>query len=431
MLKTCILLCLGVLISLSPNAYATDIEWETVDSPANTSLSSFKVDANGNIYAAGQAYRNKFSLSRTTDFGKSWQFLWRPEDGTLRNIEFLARDDRDRLYLGGSIGLFIEGTDEEPLLAIDCPLGHDDPHCLFWRSLLFTDDGTMFLGGSRGVFRSGDYGSAWESLSSRGFEEVSTVTSLVKQSDGDIYAAVKHKNSVYRSSDGGDSWTPLPIPPHRSGWYNFVDKLVVNSRDEVYALVRSVGVYRLQEGATDWEWVYGEDTGGSKCLRGLAINSLDHIFISGCQRYVIRSTDNAESWQDITQNLPEYTLALGGALALDGSGHLYVHINGGIVRSKTSTLDFTPTSVDHTAVPELSARPNPATDALVIDLGAEMRGQIDVYDGLGRLVLARDVNAERRLTLNVAAFPPGRYVATLRSSNTAGLPELIPFVVLR
>jgi photosystem II stability/assembly factor-like uncharacterized protein len=164
-------------------------------------------------------------------------------------------------------------------------------------------------------------------------------------------------NGVYRSTDGGDTWTHLGLEGTRA-----IGRILVDPTDPDVALVGAVGnlwapssdrgVYRTADGGATWEKVLFVDT-----LTGVVDMARDGgdpgtVYAAAYQRLrqpwgfngggpgggIYRSTDGGDTWQRSSEGLPSGPLGrIGVATSARTAGLVYAVVEheteGGIYRS--------------------------------------------------------------------------------------------------
>jgi len=219
-----------------------------------------------------------------------------------------------------------------------------------------------------GVWKTTDAGSYWVNVSDGFFARASVGAIAVAPSDRNvIYAgmgescirnSVSHGDGVYRSLDGGRTWTHLGLRDSRT-----IGKLRVDPRDPDSVFVAAVGhmsgpnaergLYRTRDGGKTWTRVLSQGrTAGAvdvsidpanprvvyattwECLR------LPWIVTSGgAGSGIFRSTDGGDTWTDITRapGLPRGVLGrIGIAASPARDGRVYAIVEaaeGGVYRS--------------------------------------------------------------------------------------------------
>jgi photosystem II stability/assembly factor-like uncharacterized protein len=222
-----------------------------------------------------------------------------------------------------------------------------------------------------GVWKTTDAGTTWAPISDDTFGTSSVGAIAVAPSDPNVVyvgmgehairgVMTSHGDGVYRSDDGGDTWTHLGLPRSRH-----ISRIRVHPRDAdlVYVAVQGAahgataerGVYRSRDGGETWEQVLfvSESAGASDLAmdpsnpRILYAAFWDHIrlpwqVVSGGEGSGLwKSTDGGDSWRPMNNGLPELMgktavdvsaadpSRLYAMIEADPGGGLYVSENGG------------------------------------------------------------------------------------------------------
>lgn len=178
------------------------------------------------------------------------------------------------------------------------------------RCVAIAPGGSLFAGtDDAGVFRSTDGGASWTSLPA--FPGRPIVECLAFTSDGTLVAGTNsgsgnRPGGIFKSVDGGTSWssinTGLPYP--------MVYTVTVEPTGTLYCHPWGYGVYRSNDGGATWQ-ATPYSTG---FIEALAVSS-DGTVVAGTPTGVVRGTNHATTWGG--------TIPLGSrvvALAVPSSG---------------------------------------------------------------------------------------------------------------
>jgi photosystem II stability/assembly factor-like uncharacterized protein len=175
--------------------------------------------ADGTAYA----WLQDGGLLRSTDRGMSWSLAW-ASDAYLQSMA--AAPSGGRLYAGTLYGgLLVSGDGGNTWRDV----GGNVPDERSWSTALaLAEDGTVFLGTDRGVYRSADGGETWSRASAglpdQGDGETPAGIRALAYHAGRLYAA-PILGGLFVSEDGGDSWrstltgrpasplSPIPVAP--------------------------------------------------------------------------------------------------------------------------------------------------------------------------------------------------------------------------
>ena len=153
------------------------------------------------------AARRDNLLLKTSDTGRSWQTLIKPETGVVKDITFGSSDDKT-LFLGGQ-GLFMSTDDGFSWIEYSDGLGNSRIEVAFESfepSSLFTEN--IGEGGGRQLFLSSDGGHSWKSLAKEGF-----YTAFDADHETIYHLGNWHREGgILISSDRGETWTRIDGP---------------------------------------------------------------------------------------------------------------------------------------------------------------------------------------------------------------------------
>lgn len=245
------------------------------------------------------------------------------------------------------------------------------------------------------LLKTEDNGQTWSSLD----KPQSAVTDITQSLDGTIYTC--GVPAVYRSTDGGASWTEASGGLSSSTiFYSIAASPLMPG-----TLVCSdqQGIYRTTDGGAVWTKV------DDRCCMEMEFcpGNPDRIAAVTLDGEVIGSTDGGETWFDITGDLPGYPTDL----AFCGDDYqLYVAtMYDGTYRTPSG---FTGIGSGEGTVSgmTLAVHPNPVTSASAVNWSVPAGGiaRLDVFDLTGRLVA----------TLVDGQIPGGTHQTLLQASET-------------
>lgn len=203
-------------------------------------------------------------MFRTTDRGDSWQFVEISVDipeVDVRAIAFSPNFATDHiLFAGTDGGLFKSENAGDAWSLIDGGLPMTDrgfPMSVISLGISpnFSQDHVIFAGtDEKGVYRSKDSGASWHPVNmGMGEGQISVLAvSPTYTLDQMLYAA-KYSNGtheLYRSTDGGDSWSLVNIP---NGWVeNMAFSPNYANDGKIYAGTHYSGVYYYDRSDNSW-----------------------------------------------------------------------------------------------------------------------------------------------------------------------------------
>lgn len=208
------------------------------------------------------------------------------------------------------------------------------------------DPKTYYFGAAGGgVWKTEDAGENWRNVSDGYFKTASVGAIAVAESDPNVVyvgmgehsirgVATSHGDGVYRSTDGGRTWTHLGLERTRHISRIRIhpqnpDLVYVAAQGAAFGPSRERGIYRSQDGGRTWKQVlFVSETAGASDLaldmsnpRILYAAFWDHqrfpwqIRSGGPGSGLWKSTDGGDTWKRIDQGLPE----LKGKLGIDVS----------------------------------------------------------------------------------------------------------------
>jgi len=215
-----------------------------------------------------------------------------------------------------------------------------------------TDAMTFYFGAcAGGVWKTTDGGTYWENVSDGFFETAAVGAIDVGRSDGNVVYAgtgeacirgnVSHGDGVYRSTDGGATWTNVGLRNSRH-----IGRVRVHPRDpnivyvaalgHAWGASRERGVFRTKDGGATWEHVLFKSENAGAVDLSLDPGNPRVLFASiwqarrmphgmasgGPDSGLWKSTDGGDTWTDISRNpgLPRGVLGRIGVVVSPADG---------------------------------------------------------------------------------------------------------------
>ena len=227
---------------------------------------------------------------------------------------------------------------------------------------------TYFMGSTGGgVWKTTDGGIKWKNISDGYFNSGSVGAIAIAPSDADIIyvgmgehpvrgVMTSHGDGIYKSVDGGQSWTYTGLPDSRHIAEIRIhpddpDKVFVAVQGAVYGPTEERGIYKSEDGGENWRRVlFVNETTGACDLSMDASNPdvmyagmWDHqrfpwkIRSGGKGSGMYKSTDGGESWHRLYNGLPKLMGKIGVAVSPADPNVVYANIeaeNGGVFKSE-------------------------------------------------------------------------------------------------
>ncbi len=187
------------------------------------------------VAAMGHLYRTDTTrgVYRSTDGGETWEKV-----------------------------LFINDTTG----CIDLAINPQNPNIIYaamW-SRIRGPEARIISGSGNGIYKSTDGGTTWQRLTNGlPSSNVGRIGIAISESNPDVLYAVftdniGHFNGLYKTTDGGDSWTRTNDGAiggifSSYGWY--LGRVVVSPDDPSTVYVLGVEIYRSSDGGNTWQWI--------------------------------------------------------------------------------------------------------------------------------------------------------------------------------
>ena len=305
--------------------------------------------------------------------GDFWLPTNGPYGGSINSIAFL---DDGAIVAGSPGGLVFRSTDDgSSWLEIGFTA---ESH---W-TLIGSHDDHIFAGTNSGVLVSTDRGSTWTQTELT----IPHILSIAHDSQGRIFAGA-YFGGVFRSTDGGSSWTPLGLL--------YAQSVVVDALDNVFVGTGGGRVYKSSNAgdtwidtgfhggavnavstgqgaeiyAGTWTGIYRSTNGGDVWVEAglagayvltVAVDNVGDVYAAtsyspGWVQGTFRSTDGGKTWLDISQGR-EWLGS--GVLAVSPSGELFASDPSlGLSISSDSGASWSGSPVPNTHITSISGHP--------------------------------------------------------------------------
>jgi photosystem II stability/assembly factor-like uncharacterized protein len=303
--------------------------------PGGSSFYSFAEDVGGKHFTAqaGGTYMS-------SDKGRSW--------------EVLKINDR---YLGAPVarnasGMLLTGNSYDSLHWISADNG------VTWNSvksdglaLAFSGNDVQTyvpptVGGASNDFYSGNAHGFWH-ISPSGLEEMSvptgTVTALIALSTGTLIATTAYSDfnqdgslAYWRSTNEGLSWSRLHS---QEMLYYIAHHTALDSSGNAY-MDMGMMIMRTSDDGLTWHYC-GSALNSTASTTGIAVGPDGSIYVATDGEYMIRSTDNGLSWDQLNYGLPDPKLT---SIAVSPNNDVYVSTEKKIFRSTDAGLNWSATA---------------------------------------------------------------------------------------
>ncbi|MBW2938795.1 T9SS type A sorting domain-containing protein [Aureisphaera sp. CAU 1614] len=271
-------------------------------------------------------------IYKSEDGGTTWEVKGLPDIGSISKIALDPNDD-NTIFVGGMGPLFRNDTNRGVYRSTD---GGDT-----WEQKLFVSDSTgiidMVIHPSNGDIV---YAASWERIRRPQYRQYGGETSR-----------------IYRSTDGGENWTELtnglPSGPSDKGRISIA--ISQSNPSVLYArytdAIGSIqGVYRTADGGDSWTTMNAaplNNVGFHWWFRGIVVDPIDENIIYNVDFVVQKSLDGGATWSDtfdnvhVDQHALAFNTSVPGEVLLGNDGGFYKSANDGDSWVKDETLPIT------------------------------------------------------------------------------------------
>jgi photosystem II stability/assembly factor-like uncharacterized protein len=364
-LQECCLKIAVLFIVVSSTTFSQTGYWELAGTPSGIAIQSIAFAPNGHLFASTSPTS---AFYKSVDNGNSWIRIDTNVGSAYKKVIAVSQTSGTIIIAGGDT--IYRSTDEGKIWT---PI----PCSYSIMNLTSSPTGVFFAGTPvNGPSRSTDDGLTWEKQNT-GLTQFSMYAFAFK--DSGVVFTSSYGSAVYRSTNNGESWTPVPI----MGSYSDVLSLVAQSNGYLFAGTSS-GVFRTTNNGDTWTSI--NNGLSSTYIQSLCISSRQHIF-AGTSGGVFRSIDLGGGWTEIDSGLINLNIH---CLAIGSDGKLYAGTESGqVFRTIGSTTSIQQSSLKPINTFSLSQNyPNPFNPTTMFSFSLPSRSfvSLKVYDLLGKEV---------------------------------------------
>jgi photosystem II stability/assembly factor-like uncharacterized protein len=363
----------GGIFRLLPN----DTMWEQQFSGLkSTIVRSIAVDMNDNIFAG----TSSDGIYRSADQGQSWT---QKSSGLTNNKVWSLLSNGGELLAGTNQGIFRSRNNGDSWSPVFASQMYPEVRTLlsYPGDLLFAGAGLSISGDialwNGTVFRSSDGGDTWEKVST-GLPN-KYVYRVVRDSSNDLYVAL-FDSGVYRSTNLGIEWQKTALNTYG------VFSLVVTRSNALIAGASGGSVFRSTNHGQTWQLLTGVLS--NKVAYALNMSSTGQIFCTTSSAEVFCSTDDGITWQSVTSGLPGTVV---WTIGFDSRHYAFAGTNGlGVYKSSSPITSVVPDPTNP-AIRDFALSqnyPNPFNNGTVIQFFSPNTQTIrlEVFNVLGQKV---------------------------------------------
>lgn len=192
----------------------------------------------------------------------------------------------------------------------------------------------IFVGATGGLFKTANGGATWERKENGLADKYIFAIAIDPQNTSTIYVATQ-LNQVYKSTNGGESWTPsssgLPTSPSKVT----ANALAIDPTNTsiVYAGGSSGGVYKSTNGGASWQVT--SQTVLNTVVDSVAVDPANPatVYAGTHGASVFRSTNGGGAWEKISNGMGDEGVR---SLAISSSGQcIYAATENGVFQRET------------------------------------------------------------------------------------------------
>lgn len=221
---------------------------------------------------------------------------------------------------------------------------------------------------------------------------------FLKVVDGRLWAGAGGNGFLWRMDPGAGTFTPVQVAP--LVWDAFMITDLVRSGDDLL-LGSTYGAYRSSDGGQTWTPATGGMVTGG-LMRFLRTDQALFALVNGASSRLYRSMDHGVTWQLIDHMVPTYAMAAVGE-------RLYIGRTDGLWYRD----DLVTSMPDPQPAGDMVVYPNPAHDELVVRMGKGGDKRYRLFNADGRLVQEGRFSGAQG-TIPLTYLESGTYVLEVR-----------------
>ncbi len=401
---------LGITLAAPAQDY-----WEQIGKPSSTCITVLAVHSNGHLFAGTQGD----GLWRSTHRNGNWVQVGADKLGSY--VPTLAINRNGDIFVGTSRGVFRSSDGGASWIAADTGLP-------IINSIAIDSNNVAIVSTfDKGIFRSKTNGESWQYLGRidlYAFKIIATPSGHFFLTTNCCLNVGTWMESIHRSSDGGDTWQVVyRDPPTFTG--SLIMDIASNVWGDVFAASLWNGIIRSTDNGDCWSVT---DSGliNVSCL---AVNSRGYLFAGQQNGEILYSADRGESWTRTGSGLTNTRIR---SIAFDADDLAYAGDDGGTVfRSARPTVIANPVAGGMTYFTLAQNHPNPFNSSTTISFSLPRAGfvTLKIYNLLGEeiatLTNEQCAAGEHRVPWSPQDLPSGVYVYRLQAQGFSQSKKLV------
>jgi photosystem II stability/assembly factor-like uncharacterized protein len=230
----------------------------------------------------------------------------------------------------------------------------------------------LFAATSSGAFLSKDRGATWKDLQVGGTAGIPVLSLSIDPWKPSVLIAGTRGRGMFRSTDGGASWSPVVSPTDAT--LSFADvydiDIDLQKPDVLYAAISGAGVARSTDAGISWTRLTPEASPTASAITHVLVRRTagNEILYGTAAGAIFRSTDRGTNWTQVRHGL-EVDRILSLESAHKGPETVYAGTMTGVIRSTDFGTTWSSVGEKLPRVPVSVALPNTESDPTVFLYG--------------------------------------------------------------